>query len=753
MKAGGIALLFCIAAAGGCSRRQPPTGPAETASEYIDSRVCSGCHAEIAKSYRQTGMGRSFYRATPASLNVEDFGRSNTFEHKLSDRRYQMARRGDRFFLRRSQPGYSGKETNVVDKEIHYVLGSGNHARSYLSRTPENRLIELPVGWYAEKGGSWAMSPGYDRADHLDFRRPIGYSCMFCHNGYPQMQPGQDAAGADAIYPDELPEGIDCQRCHGPGKAHVEAVQSSQPKEKIRAAIVNPARLTPERQIEVCMQCHLETTTFPLPNAIQRFDRGTFSYRPGEPLSNYILQFDHARGTGHDGKFEIASSAYRLRQSACFLKSDGALRCTTCHDPHRVPRGAEAVQHYKAVCQSCHKSAHEPSPDCASCHMPKRRTEDVVHVAMTDHKIQRRPPAGALAPRAERHDIEGVSYQGEVTLYYPSSLPSSPERDLYLATAQVAQKSNLKAGIPQLEAALAKHKPANPEFYFELAQAYEKSGRRNDAIAAYQRAVQVDGRFVPALRSLGAVLLQSGRPAQAIEILERARTAAPRDAMARNELGKAYQQAGRLPEAIAELREAVRLDPDLTAAHYTLGTVFSQSGDAAQGEQAWREAIRIQPDFAEAHNDLANLLTGRQQFAEADYHFELAAKLSPGQAAIRYNYGVSLAVRGRFDEAQRQFARAVALAPAMAEAHVSLGDLRGRAGDWRGAIRHYENALQARADFGPALLGMGMARGAMGDFAGARSFLSRAAASPVPGVREEAADLLRSLDQQPPARR
>jgi predicted CXXCH cytochrome family protein len=748
MKAGGVSLLLCLAAAAGCSKRSSQPAVQEAASEYIDSRRCAGCHVEIAQSYRQTGMGRSFYRASEAGLNVEDFTRKNSFYHTPSDRHYEMVRRGSQFFLTRHQAGYGGKRTNSVEKEIHYVLGSGNHARSYLTRTPQNRLIELPVGWYAEDGGTWAMSPGYDRSDHLDFRRPVGYSCMFCHNGYPQVKPGQDAAGADAIYPDQLPEGIDCQRCHGPGRQHVEAAQSSQSPEKIRAAVINPARLTPERQLELCMQCHLETTTFPLPNAIQRFNRGTFSYRAGEPLSDYVLHFDHAKGTGREDKFEIAGSAYRLRQSACFQQSNGALRCTTCHDPHRVPRGEAAVQHYKTVCQSCHKNSHAPSPDCASCHMPKRRTEDVVHVAMTDHRIQRRPAAEALAPRNERHEIEGVSYRGEVTLYYPKELPSSPERDLYLAVAQVAQKSNMKAGIPQLEAALAKHKPASPEFYFELAQAYEKSDRRSEAIATYQHALERDPAFVPALRSLGAVLLQSGEASRAIQVLERVRTFAPGDAVARNELSKAYQQAGRLRDAITEAQEAVRLDPDLTGAHYALGNLFNQAGEPSQSEQAYREAIRIQPDFAEAHNDLANLLTTRQDFKQADYHFGVAIGLSPKQAAIRYNYGVSLGARGQFDEARQQFERAVALAPAMAEAHVSLGDLRGRRGDWQAAVRHYQSALQARADFGPALLGMGMAKGAMGDFEGARGFLSRAAASNFPGVREEATDLLGSLDQQ-----
>ena len=51
---------------------------------------------------------------------------------------------------------------------------------------PDGRLVQLPVSWYAERGGYWAMSPGYDRPAHLDFRRVIDAGCMSCHNGYPR---------------------------------------------------------------------------------------------------------------------------------------------------------------------------------------------------------------------------------------------------------------------------------------------------------------------------------------------------------------------------------------------------------------------------------------------------------------------------------------------------------------------------------------------------------------------------------------
>jgi hypothetical protein len=91
--------------------------------------------------------------------------------------------------------------------------------------------------------------------------------------------------------------------------------------------------------MDLCLQCHLETTSTAFPAIVKRYDRTPFSFAPGEPLSAFLLSFDHAPGAGHDDKFEIVgSSAYRLRKSRCFRESKEQLTCETCHDPHRVPR-------------------------------------------------------------------------------------------------------------------------------------------------------------------------------------------------------------------------------------------------------------------------------------------------------------------------------------------------------------------------------------------------------------------------------
>ncbi len=725
---------------------------------YTRPEVCNGCHRAIWETYRRTGMARSFYRPS-AAITVEDYNNKNTFYHRASDSYFSMLQRDGKFYQRRYQVDFAGRQVNVMEKQVDFILGSGNHARAYLHRTTRNTLVEMPLAWYAEKGGYWAMNPGYDRPDNDGFRRPISYACMFCHNGYPPIPAGHEQPFAEPVYLSSLPEGIDCQRCHGPGDKHAQLASTTGVSlDIVRKAIINPARLTPRRQIEACMVCHLESTSFPLPNAIERYERGPFSYRPGEPLGSFISNFDHAAGQGRQNKFEIVSAAYRLRRSACFLKSNGKLLCTTCHNPHDIPRGEEAARHYTAVYRQCHASAfnrlvesgnHPRSADCIGCHMPKRRTEDVVHVVVTDHYIQRRKPAtDLLAEMPERHETAKNVYRGPVVLYYPEELPPTPENNLYLAIAQVTQRSNLSKGITQLAAAIESHPPKRPEYHFELAEAWRNSGELPRAAALYREAIRRDPNFVIGMQKLGFTLRQSGEYRQAAEILKQAASLSPDNSPVWLELGLTYRASGNQQDAAAAFEKAIEFDPDMPEARNNLGIIWFSRAQPSRAELAFREAIRIQPDYADAHANLATLLSTTGALPEAIYHFEIALRLRPEDAATRYNYAVALGRTHRFDEAQRELEISLRADPGLADAHQLLGDLLMAKGQAGGALAHYREAVRLQPEFPRAQLRLGSALAATGDLAGAIPHLEKAANSPDAAVREQASQLLRQIERK-----
>jgi Flp pilus assembly protein TadD len=725
------------------------------AGQYANPKLCAGCHPAIAKSWRQNGMGRSFSAPRPEIL-VEDLAKNNSYYHPPSDTHFQMLHRDDVLVQRRYQLGFEGKETNVDEKQIDYIVGSGNHMRTYLHRNADGTLLELPLAWYTEKGGYWAMNPGYDTVDYPYARRQIAYDCMFCHNAYPKTPPGHDRLGDLPVYSGKLPEGIDCQRCHGPGQSHIDI--ASKPGAKpaaIRGAIVNPVRLADDRQLEVCAQCHLKTTEFRLPHALKRYHRPDFSYRPGEPLASFALAFDEAPGPNKNTRFETASAVSRMLTSQCYLKSKGALKCTTCHNPHDIRHGVEAAQRYNSICRQCHgasfaaevaASRHTGQTGCIDCHMPKRRTEDIVHMAVTDHLIVRKKPDGdLLADIAERHEDSTNSYRGAVVPFYPNPLPDSSGNRYYLALAQVRDRANLEKGLPALEKTLSAF-DKRPEPFLELAQALRAASEPARALLAFEDSLRRDPAYVPALLEYAAALRDAGQSVQAVAMAKRATTSAPADPRAWNALGQAQLDRGDFREALSAFKQALSLDPEMPEAHNGTGIALAQTGDPTTSQAEFREAIRVLPDYGEAHGNLANVLAWARDFRQAAYEFDHAVRLGPTDVAARLNYGAMLNSLRSFDEAQVQLEAALRLNPSLAEAHDLLGTLLERKGQGDAALREYSEAVRLRPDLSHAQLDLGGVLANKGDKIAAAEHLRLAAKSSDPALRDLALRLLKEVE-------
>jgi tetratricopeptide (TPR) repeat protein len=752
-----VAFVLSTAAAGSflyLRHRKPARAAVE--QEYADSAICVSCHAGEAAGYASTGMAHAFSKPD-AKNTVESPAKGRQFYHAASGTYYELTEHDGKYYQRRSQVGFNNLPENVEELTIDYVMGSGNHARTYLHREQDGTLIELPLAWYSEDGGHWGMNPGFDTAQPMT-RRTIAYECMFCHNAYPRIpSTAHRDLSADPVYGPALPEGIDCQRCHGPGAAHAKAAQTpGVSTRQISSFILNPIHLSNDRQMEVCEQCHLETTSRALPDRIRHYDQEPFSYRAGQPLASFNSYFSRDPEKGQTDNFEIVSAPYRLTQSQCYLKSQRTLTCETCHDPHDLHKGANSASYYANICMQCHAAnlaaeiamhKHPAAGDCVSCHMPKRRTEDVVHAIMTDHLIQRRPPPAKelLADRQEVPDTPAYAYRGPVRPYLLDQETIAPSDALYNAVAQVIDSSNLEAGIPVLREMIRTQYPDQPNFSIELGDAMRHTQDLAGAIAAYRQALKNDPLSSRAQRRLGVALGSAGQVDEALAVLQTAIEREPGNPLLWYERAVVESKAGNSGKAIADLRQTLQLKPDFADAQNNLGSMLAQSGDLHNAEAAFRLALTINPYDAGTRANLGRLLASEGDWKQAAFQLQKAVQLNPANASAHGDYAVALLQIQRLPEAESEARAAVTFDPKSARMHDLLGQILAQEGKPSPAGKEFGIALDLDPAFGPAQLDLAETLVQQGQPRTAVVFLEKAAHSSLPEVAQRAHEMLQQL--------
>lgn len=561
--------------------------------KYLGDTACTPCHESIARTYHQHPMGRSaeWVSRGPASHAT---GPNNPFASLGYTLRVERMGESVRHLVGLAE---GGADSPVYSVTADLAIGSGTHGRSYLT-TDRGAVWQSPVSWFAQPG-RWDVSPGFDLAKEL--RRPILPQCLHCHTDQPEPIPGSLNRYREPLLPRQA--NIGCERCHGPGELHVaERGRGEAPMPDL--SIVNPARLPAELKADVCRQCHLQGRV-----QVPRRGRDASEYRPGLPWEQFVATFlwhpDLTDYRNSVGQFE------QMEKSRCF--SGGKLSCTSCHDPHAKPTAASTAAFFRGKCMSCHDSRGCSLPaagragngdNCIACHMPARDSTNITHVAVTDHRIMKRPDDGR--PRTK------VLAPGEMPLVVYKSGPrpsGAAERGREWAIALSG----------------------------EFARGGSSPDRWRVVDTALDRALERWPEDVAAMLARSRAHAARGMGTTAIEAARAATAVAPDSEVALGQLAGAEIAADDYEAAAQTADKLIALNPSSADHRLTRATAFFSRGDWAKAEADCRAALAIQPVRPNARFMLAVCAHKRGDAAGGRRELDLALKLTPtseGRASL-----------------------------------------------------------------------------------------------------------------------
>ena len=375
------------------------TNPGQPWGDYVGSRACAPCHREDYEGWRDSFHSRTLYDVADKTV-FGDFSGATTFQEAPFKWKFKPRRTSDGWVIdAEDNPGGTVGDTYGLGTPdpatgtftLHYAFGNRRH-QPYVTKDAQGRYWVLPIYWNDVR-----------REWQWDGWRPYVQACAHCHVTGIETTATKLPGGFKAMMTEPQrftpPSGqerwaegaVGCEVCHGPGRAHVEAVQSMG-EEAYRAqlaaggapTIYDPGKDTPERRMQLCDMCHnfhseSQITFVPSPTG--------FAREPIRQPLNPKTERDQFHGDGTD--MSPCTVGRVFRESKMGRKG---VECRDCHDMHGNSHWAELTlpTSDNRLCLKCHEGdpsgaykdaeaivrhtrhgAGSPGSLCVECHMPR----------------------------------------------------------------------------------------------------------------------------------------------------------------------------------------------------------------------------------------------------------------------------------------------------------------------------------------------------------------------------------------------
>ena len=648
--------------------------PRNARPDFVGPDACSRCHRQIFESFRTTKHPRTCRVVESRDMPRGFTPPNNKLDSVHDGIRFEMTQSGGEYFQTSVHANANKKREHR--SRLDLVLGAGGTADDvFLTWLEDGQIRELPMAWLYPSN-EWACSH-FDPLEGSDFARPTTVRCIECHNTWIEHVIGT----ANTYRREGALLGVTCESCHGPGGQHVEFHHEA-PDARTGAHIVAPGKLSRERRIEICTQCHS--------NAM-RHHGPAFHYKPGEPLD--LAYKTIATVATEDDR--VANQITNLRKSKCFI-ADERMTCITCHNPH-VP--SNPMDSGVVSCAKCHKpdscsDSHNLPTDvrskCGDCHMPSYLKININFQTQEDNYV---PPI-----RRSNHQIGIYAHaRDEVLLEYLKKKKNEANQNeietisdrLVSHFTNEAEQCRKESRFLGVVAALR-----------EVVRIRDTAETKAQLQQAVKFQTDLDLRFNAALESL-----KTDDSKKAIAILEEILQLNPKDAKAHGRLGMEYAKMGDRVRAKHHFESVAKCDPNDIYGIAMMAWQAFLDGKFDDSLQLYAQAEELEPREAKMKYQIGLVLLKSNRYEEAIARFKQAIDIEPLHAEAIQALILTFLEKGKASEAIPFAERAVWVTQSQdVNTLAMLGEVYRAAGDSKKAIQAFQSAIQFAASQDPSLV-------------------------------------------------
>jgi predicted Zn-dependent protease len=266
-----------------------------------------------------------------------------------------------------------------------------------------------------------------------------------------------------------------------------------------------------------------------------------------------------------------------------------------------------------------------------------------------------------------------------------------------------------------------------PEGWEALAEAYYLSGQTEDALAAAQRAMDVDAFTVKPYLLSAQINLDQGNAAKALELSQKALQQDEKNPETMVVLAKAWLANGNKLQALHALEKVPQSKNVSVAQLIEHARLVKEINGSANAKGMLESLAERYPDNLDVLNMLAESQLANGDKANAEKSAQRSLKLQESQPQMQRFLGKLEFTSGHLDQAIYHYSQAVALDPANSEAYLELSKVYEQQRDYSAAVDTLNKALELQPEDLSAVLAAANLMRSAKDYGKAEAYLRRAA--------------------------